>query len=264
MYNSKNHTFVLCAYKESVYLEEAILSLINQTVSSKILIATSTPNDYIKKLAKKYQLPLYTNTGKSGIANDWNFAYTQAKTPLITICHQDDIYEKEYLEKVLKALKNSRRPLICFSDYSEIRNEKKIHENTLLKIKRLLLFPLRFRMFWGVKWIRRRSLSFGNAICCPSVTFYKPNLENPVFEQVFQSNVDWYAWEKISKKEGDFVYVPQSLMCHRIHAESTTSEVIGESMRTKEDYIMFCKFWPKWIAKKLTKVYQKSEKSNEI
>lgn len=264
MYNSKNHTFVVCAYKESIYLEEALLSLMNQTVPPKILIATSTPNDYIKSLAEKYQLPLYINTGESGIANDWNFAYKQAKTHLITICHQDDIYEEQYLEKVLEYFNKSKHPLICFTDYSEVRNGQRITRNNLLKIKRLLLYPLRFQLFWGVKWIRRRSLSLGNAICCPAVTFCEPNLDNPVFEQVFQSNVDWYAWEKISKKKGDFIYVPESLMCHRIHAESTTSEVIGDSMRTKEDYIMFCKFWPKWIAKRITKVYQKSEESNKV
>ena len=32
---------------------------------------------------------------------------------------------------------------------------------------------------------------------------------------------------------------------------------------TKEDYELLCKFWPKFIAKRLTKFYQKSEKSNE-
>ena len=38
----KNHTFVICAYKESKYLEECIKSLINQTVKSNIIMTTST------------------------------------------------------------------------------------------------------------------------------------------------------------------------------------------------------------------------------
>ena len=33
-----NHTFAICAYKESPYLEECIQSLMNQTVKSDILI----------------------------------------------------------------------------------------------------------------------------------------------------------------------------------------------------------------------------------
>ena len=39
-----NHTFAICAYKESPYLEECITSLMEQTVKSEIFIATSTPN----------------------------------------------------------------------------------------------------------------------------------------------------------------------------------------------------------------------------
>ena len=38
-----DHTFAICAYKESPYLEECIKSLKNQTIKSNILIATSTP-----------------------------------------------------------------------------------------------------------------------------------------------------------------------------------------------------------------------------
>ena len=55
-------------------------------------MATSTPNEWIQGLAEKYEIPLYINTGEGGIAQDWNFAYRQAKTDYITIAHQDDIY----------------------------------------------------------------------------------------------------------------------------------------------------------------------------
>ena len=58
MTETKNHTFVLCAYKESQFLEECVQSLLAQTVKSKILISTSTPNDHIKGIAEKYNLPL--------------------------------------------------------------------------------------------------------------------------------------------------------------------------------------------------------------
>ena len=75
-----SHTFAICAYKQSPYLEECICSLTAQTVKSNIIIATSTPNDYIKALAEKYHLSLYINQGESGIAQDWNIAYRQAKT----------------------------------------------------------------------------------------------------------------------------------------------------------------------------------------
>ena len=41
-------------------------------------------------------------------------------------------------------------------------------------------------------------------------------------------------------------------MGHRIHRESETSSVLKEGIRTKEDYVMFKKFWPSCILKILT------------
>ena len=40
--------FAIWVYKESPYLEECILSLKNQTVKSNIIMATSTPNEWIR------------------------------------------------------------------------------------------------------------------------------------------------------------------------------------------------------------------------
>ena len=92
----KLHTFAVCAYKESEYLEECVRSLLGQTVKSSILIATSTPNDSIKAVAEKYELPLCVNEGPSSIAYDWNFAYSKVQTPYLTIAHQDDVYPVSY------------------------------------------------------------------------------------------------------------------------------------------------------------------------
>ena len=60
----KNHTFIVTAYKESKYLEECIKSLVNQTIKSNIIMSTSTPNEYINSLAKKYDIKLETKNAK--------------------------------------------------------------------------------------------------------------------------------------------------------------------------------------------------------
>ncbi len=259
-----NHTFVICAYKESQYLEECVQSLLAQTVKSKIILITSTPNKWIEQIVEKYHLVYFVNQGESGIVQDWNFGYSKAETDFITLAHQDDVYELEYTEKILETINKNERPLIAFSDYDEIRNGKKMHDVKMLKIKRLMLFPLRFVPFQKSKWVRRRILSFGNPICCPSVTFAKDNLPSQVFSVKFRSDEDWQAWERLSRLKGSFIYVNQPLMYHRIHEESETSIIIGDNVRTKEDYEMFCMFWPKPIAKLLTRFYASSQKSNEV
>lgn len=264
MFSSQDHTYALCAYKESEFLEDCVMSLLSQTVKSKIIIATSTPNDHINAVAKKYDIPVYVNDGIKGIGGDWNFAYGKAETPLITIAHQDDIYEPAYTEEMLKFVNRAKNPIIYFCGYGELRNDKKIYDNTNLKIKKLLLSPLKAPFFWKSKFIRRRALSLGNCICCPAVTYVSGAVGQNPFTNDFLSNIDWQQWELLSRKKGSFVYNKHPLMCHRIHEESTTSEIIGDSKRTVEDFEMFCKFWPKWMAKIISRVYSSSEKSNNV
>lgn len=264
MYKKEDHTFAICAYRESKYLEECICSVMGQNVKSNVLIVTSTPNEYIKKISEKYHIPLYVRNGKSDIAEDWNFAYNHAHTKLVTITHQDDVYCSNYLEDVLENVNKSKHPLIVFGNYGEIRGEQIVTNNRLLNIKKLMLFPLRSKLCWTQRFVRRRILSLGSAICCPSVTFVKKHLPEVVFESGYKSDLDWQAWEKLSRLKGSFVYCNEVLMLHRIHEESATTQIIADSNRTKEDYDMYCKFWPKWIAKCLIKVYEKSQDSNSI
>ena len=69
---------------------------------------------------------------------------------------------------------------------------------------------------------------------------------------------------EIIQRKGSFVYSKEILMHHRIHAGSETSIILGDSARKAEDYQMFCKFWPKFLAKILVRIYSTSEKSNEL
>ncbi|MCD7833233.1 MAG: glycosyltransferase [Lachnospiraceae bacterium] len=258
------HTFVICAYKESPYLEDCICSLRAQTVKSRMIIVTSTPNDFIQNMAQKYQIPYYINEGEGGITQDWNFGYAKAGGGYITIAHQDDVYEKTYLARVLQAFSSAKEPLIYFCNYYEIRNGEKVLKNRLLRVKRLMLLPLRIPCFRHSIWVRRRILSFGTPICCPSVCYVSGNLPGVIFQNHYRACEDWEAWESISKRKGDFLYDPEPLMGHRIHADSETSSAIGAHKRTDEEYEMFRKFWPEWAARLIGRVYATGQNSNQV
>ena len=65
-YLPEQHTFLVCAYKESPYLEQCIKSLLAQTKKSNIIISTSTPCNYIQEIAKKYNIEVLINIEKKG------------------------------------------------------------------------------------------------------------------------------------------------------------------------------------------------------
>ncbi|MBR5337737.1 MAG: glycosyltransferase family 2 protein [Lachnospiraceae bacterium] len=258
------HTFVICAYGESPYLEDCIISLMGQSVESNVIMATSTPNDLIRDLCGKYGLDLFVNDGPGSITLDWNFAISCAGTDIVTIAHQDDVYYSDYTEGLIRSLKGAKRPIIYFSDYDEIRKGERVASNKLLKIKRCMLLPLRIGALQKSRWVRRRIISLGSPICCPAVTYFLENTGQPVFRDHFRTDEDWEAWEKLSRLKGEFLYDPAHRMGHRIHGGSETSKVIGETGRSAEDLEMYRKFWPEPIARLLCRAYAKSEESNKV
>jgi len=258
----KLHSFVICAYKEQPHLEDCIKSLKNQTLKSRIIISTSTPNDFIESISKKYKVDLRINKKTKGHIKDFCFAYEQADTKYVTLCHQDDIYYENFAEEVVKKMEKSQNPLIAFTNYNEIRNNKKIKFNKLLFIKRLINFPL--LIFKKNKKIRLFTLSIGNAICAPTVTYNKELIEKPVTESKLKANMDWDTWIHLAKKEGSFVYIKKQLLGRRIHEESLTTNVIQNNVMREENKEIFSRFWNPTITNFLTKLYSISEKSNGI
>jgi len=257
------HTFVVCAYQNSPYLRDCIRSLKKQTVRSRILITTSTPNDDIKKTAEEFCLQVRVNRGQSGLAGDWNFALSQAETPLVTLAHQDDLYLPEYTQRLVRAFRKNQDAIILFTDYEEIRSngtdDQLLSTSALLRAKRLMLLPVRVPGLQNQRLVKRSVISLGNAICCPSVTYVISRTGTELFVGNMKSNVDWQAWETLSDRKGSFVYMPQKLMCHRIHNASTTAGLINDHARREEDLYMFRKFWPGKLPELIWKLYGKNE-----
>lgn len=146
-----DHTFVVCAYKESPYLEACVDSLLAQTARSRILIATSTDNEHIRRIAGSRGLEVFFSARPSDIAGDWNYAYTRAGTRYVTIAHQDDIYEPDYALTAVSMMENRKKPLLFFSDYYELRDQEKVYQNLNLRIKKLLMLPARIPFLSGKK-----------------------------------------------------------------------------------------------------------------
>ncbi|OLF49018.1 glycosyl transferase [Streptococcus cuniculi] len=253
------HTFVICAYGDSPYLEECIQSLIHQSLQTNIILYTSTPSSNIEKLCRQYQISCYTGQG-GGIGKDWNSALSFVKTDYATIAHQDDYYHKDYAKYIFESSQKYKDSLLLYSDYFEEKADKKIARTLNLKIKNLMLKTL--SIFPSSPFWRKRVLAFGNAICCPAVTYHLTKLKDFRFDETLKGNLDWVAWYKIADYKGYFTFVDKELMCHRIHEGSETSKTIEDNTRTTEDFETLCLFWPTWFAKFLMKFYIKSQKTN--
>ena len=260
-----NHSFAVMAYKDSPYLPDCLDSLKDQTVKSEIYITTSTPSSFIDDTAKKYGVKVFVTKPGLGIANDWNFGLAVASTKYVTLAHQDDLYDQRYTELCVNASEKFNDTLICFTGYSELLDNGERKNTLMLMAKKVLHFMfMPFQKNIKSKTWKKISQSFGTPIPCPSVLFNKEMLKDFSFSEKYKVSLDWDAWLRMSAMDGRFVYVPQSLLKHRIHTGSATTEGIKGNIRQREDFEIYCRLWPKFFAKFLSRLYAGSYKSNEI
>jgi hypothetical protein len=263
------HTFAIPVYRAAPNLGALVESLRAQTGSanrSEILLASSTPSSELAEFARHQGLPLHVNPRRIDIASDWNFALQAAKTQLVTLAHQDDLFAPEYVVRMRAALERHPEALLAFCDYREHTPFGTRRTNLNLSIKRALC-----RRAFGTRECliesrdKLRLLSLGNPICCPSVVLNRARLGGDFgFPAGFQTNLDWMAWLGLARQPGGFVYVSQRLVSKGVHTASETTATIANRARQVEDRRMFEAFWPKPIAALLAATYTLSYRANRI
>jgi hypothetical protein len=198
--------------------------------------------------------------GESNIKDDWNFAYNTADADFVTIAHQDDMYSKHYSEAFYEYLEkhdNASDIIIYLTGYTALKNGK-LSKDINSRIRRLLRTPLKSERLAYSSFVRKMTLSLGNSICCPSVTYNKKKLGDNVFTSEYSFNIDWDTFLKLSREDGLFAYVDRALTFYRVHDGATSKEFIENNKRVLEDTGMFNQFWPKPITKLIMLFYKKA------
>ena len=265
------HCFVVPAYGDSPHLRACLDSLRAQTRRSPIVLCSSTPHAGLQALADEYGARLVLHSPNAGIGHDWNAALEQVLpqtgTEWATLAHQDDVYLPEFTRQTLAAAERHPQAVMVMTGYGELIGSGASGDRTrllspMLLVKRVLL-ELGFlgRDAIASPAAKRRLLRFGCPIPCPAVTLRtRAGLR---FREDLKVNLDWEAWLRQAAQPGAFAYVRQTLMLHRIHAGSETSDGIRAGVRAREDLMMFQAQWPAPIARVLARAYAMSYASGD-
>lgn len=250
------HAFVVMAHGESPFLADCLRSLQSQTRPSAITMTTSTPSAFVRDVARDFACGLIVNPRREGIASDWNFALQATGARYVTLCHQDDVYFPLFLEKSLGRLARCGDATLCFTGYTQIANDGSPTRSLVSLVthglewatlgNRTRLAPSRLRAF----------LALGNPLPCSSVTFDRAKLGAFRFCDGFQSNLDWDAWLRLTRRGDTFVRDPLKLVGRRRNALTATSRLIADGVRRREDIQMFRRLWPTPIAEIVASLYR--------
>ncbi|MET0509724.1 MAG: glycosyltransferase [Burkholderiaceae bacterium] len=259
------HAFVIPAYRQSPYLEACIESLRTQDETSELVITTATPSAFLHEVARRHDVPLIVGRHPPSIASDWNFALAAPDAELVTLAHQDDLFDPAYGRLVKDAFLRQPGATLCFTGHREHTPDGPRPANVNLLVKRWLSR----RAFGSDRLVydqarKRRLLKWGNPVCCPSVTFNRALIPEFRFAAEFQINLDWDAWARLATADGGFLYLPQPLVSHRVHPGSETTAGIADQRRSVEDLAMLRRFWPPVAARCIHSVYRLSYRANRL
>lgn len=250
------HTFVICAYGQSPYLEACIRSLKAQTVPSEIICTTSTFSPWLKGILKKYNIPLYVRDGESNIQDDWNFAVEKAEGQFVTIAHQDDLYGRHYGEELRRACERWPDMTVFMSDAVLIKKGRLCWGGAVEVVKKLLRLPWRFPGLCHIRAVKESGLLLGNPVMCPSCSYKKDRLDLPLFTGGYDFVLDWECMRRLACEPGRFVCVEKPLLYYRVHDGATTKTCIRDSRREREERQMFEKIWPGRITDGIMVLYR--------
>lgn len=265
--SAASHCFVVPVYGDSPHLRACLDSLRAQVRPSPVILCSSTPHAGLQALADEYAVPLVLHSPNAGIGHDWNAALEQVALldgdpEWVTLAHQDDVYLPQFTQRTLAAAAREPRSVMLMTGYGELIGSDMTGgrprlASAMLLIKRLLL-ELGFlgRGSIASAAAKQRLLRFGCPIPCPAVTLRAST--GLRFREDLKVNLDWDAWLRLAAQPGAFAYVRQTLMLHRIHAGSETSDGIRGGVRAREDLMMFRAQWPAPIARMLARAYAMS------
>lgn len=101
-------TILIPTYNGSAYIEETLLSAINQTrKADTIIVSDDNSTDNTLEICSRYKefVHIHKNeNGPSGFVNGWNNAIRLVDDGYIAILHQDDLLAPTFLEEAEKAL----------------------------------------------------------------------------------------------------------------------------------------------------------------
>jgi hypothetical protein len=256
--SSCDHVFVVPAFGDSPFLAGCLASLQAQWLPSAIVIATSTPSDFIAGVARDAGVEVVVNPQRKGIAADWNFAMGVADRRYATLAHQDDTYAPDFLAQTLTAFAGDDTGVLCFTGYQEIDDFGGAKSSRISRVKHAIELATLGRAR-AVRGLRLRAyLSFGNPLPCSSVTFDTKKLRGFRFSSEYASNLDWDAWWRLMEDGATFLRAPDRLVGRRHNALTATAGLKRDGTRAAEDLIMFRRAWPRPVADAIAAVYRRA------
>ena len=193
---------IIPAYNASLYLDDAIRSVLAQEVSLEIIVVDDCSNDDTEQIIDKYlALDGFTyikNKTNVGVAKARNIGVKRAVGDYIAYLDADDWWNQKKLQKQLEIL-TTNNAVMCFTARELVEEDAK-------SIRKVIHVPQR---------IEYKKLFFHNCISCSSVLLKRDvALEFPMEDSSVHE--DYLNWLRILSKYRVAYAIDEPLIVYRL------------------------------------------------
>jgi glycosyltransferase involved in cell wall biosynthesis len=203
---------VVCTYNGSLFIEEQLVSILNQTYTSlEVIIVDDASTDATYELLKPFtadkRVQLFRNDKNVGYNLNFSWACEKATGDYIAIADQDDIWELNKIETLVKAVEAEPTTVLAHGVSARFEKKEKPH-------LRSLKFMHRY------KGNDIRSFYLKNPISGHNILFRQELLKKalPFPEKVYY---DWWLVANACAI-GKITGVDKVLVWHRMHSTNAT------------------------------------------
>lgn len=222
---------VMKIYNSEAYLEDAIKSVLNQTLSDfELILIDDGSKDNTVNIIKKFsdeRLHFIDNGENIGIVASQNKAIAYSSGKYIAVMDSDDISYPERLQKQVDFLEEHTEYIMCGTCRDNIEGDQFV---PFEKLNELTSSTLKFSLHFGNFHFTHSSIMFRKSAYDDANIQYGPA----------ELAEDYQAITKMAQN-GKIYILPERLMAYRIHGNSISNKkketLIACANRVKTDYI---------------------------
>lgn len=221
------------------YIRLAIDSVIKQSVEDWqlfIIDGAKKTSPRLKKLVDEFddnRVRYRFNDGDKSMAGNWNFAVDCAETEFVTLLHDDDIWEANYLAKMLKLAQENPFSAAYFCGASLIDHVGRSTMTVADKVKGILTPNKTVTHLNGDTGLS--SLLSGCFIFCPTVLYRKSKLRKVQFSSHWKMVTDFQLYYDLLTRGNTISGTNAKLYRYRRHKNNQTALLTASLERFKEE-----------------------------
>jgi glycosyltransferase involved in cell wall biosynthesis len=212
---------IIPTYNRPAYLKEAIASVLGQTYTNlEVIVSDDGSVDSPEAIVASFQdarLRFRRNPTNLGIAWNATHAFQTAQGKYVASLNDDDLWNADFLEKLVPPLEAHPELVLAFCDYSVMDSEGAINpqrtEQQSRKENRDRLQPGIHQPFWEVGLVNQAVFTACAALIRKDAVAWEQLHEGGVFW-------DYYLTYLACRTGGGAYYYPERLARYRVHPQS--------------------------------------------